>query len=281
MKPAPETPILEDSDTFTGHLWIQERPTGGQFRFQVAASGLITFGTPNGTFDSVGMVPAPFRRAAETVSERLDRDAFYAATDRPDEVTFVGLATRNEGATYDWDTLPAFVGVDVWSGAAGDYLSPDAATSVYDRLGLPTLPAIQKEVPAAHATLSRYEDDAAFPPSQWRSGAAAGLLIRDKADGRAQVWQSTFKNSTPDRKTKTATELAATYVTDERIERTAQTLRDVDQSPTVDAVRDRLVADVARESYATLFADGEFVASLPEFESAIAERVQQHSAATE
>jgi hypothetical protein len=71
-------------------------------------------------------------------------------------------------------------------------------------------------------------------------------------------------------------ELATEYATDERIEQTIAALR-ADRHPvTVDTVRDRLVADVAREAYVDLFVDGEFVTSLSAFQSAIAERVQQY-----
>jgi hypothetical protein len=79
--------------------------------------------------------------------------------------------------------------------------------------------------------------------------------------------------SAPD--ARTAAELAAEYATDDRIERAAAALRTEGHSVTVEAVRDRLVSDVARESYVDLFSDGEFVASLSAFQSAVAERVQK------
>jgi hypothetical protein len=275
VKPYPETPPLDEARNLTGHLWIQELPTGGRFRFQVAASGLITFATTDQTFDAVATVPPPYRRAAEAIEAQFDRDAFQRATDDPEQVTFFGLATRNEGVTYDWSALPAFVGIDVWSGNRGGYLTPDAATSVFDRLGLTTLPAVEKEVPATHTDLGRYEHADAFPPSQWRDGDAAGVIIRDKSDGRVQAWRSGTTNVTIDTETGTGAELAAEYATDQRIKRTVEELRENEQSPTVDAIRNHLIADIARESYGQLYPDGEFVASTREFEAAVAERVQQ------
>lgn len=276
MKRYQDPPALADAEEFTGHLWIQELPTGGQFRFQVAASGLVTFGTADRTFETVEAMPLPFRRAAETVQACLDRDALHAATDDPGEVTFVGLATRNEGIEYDWSALPAFVGVDIWVGNDG-FVPPDTATTVFDRLGLATLPAIEKEVPAKHTTLDRYDDPGAFPPSAWREGAAAGLLIRDKTGGRAQVWRSDVSPSSSTPEPETPTDLAATYATDERIEQTITELRDEGQSPTVDAIRDRLVATIAREEYATLYPGGTFLSSGQDFESAVAQRVQAYN----
>lgn len=275
MKPYPETPHLDEAGGLTGHLWIQELPTGGRFRFQAAASGLVTFAIAGQSFDAVGAVPPPYRRAAEFVNEHFDRGAFHEATDDPDRVTFSGLATRNEGVTYDWSALPAFVATDVWSGNTGGFLTPDAASSVFERLGLPALPAVEKEARAAHTDLGRYEKPDGFPTSQWRDGDAAAVLIRNKTGARLQAWRPGAATATLDTVTGTAEGLAAKYATDDRIERTVAKLREDKQSPTVDAIRDRLVADVAREAYGHLYADGEFVVSTREFEAAIAERAQQ------
>jgi len=274
VKQCPETPALGDAE-FSGHVWVQEHPTGGTFRFQVAASGLVTFATAQRTFDTAAAVPPQFRRAATAIDERLDRDALAAATDDPSDVTFCGIATRDEGVEYDWGSVPPFVGVDVWSGRHAQFLSPDSATGVFGRLGIPTLPAIEKELAAAHADFTRYEDASELPQSAWRDGHAAGVLIRDKSGERAVAWRSE-PSGAPALEPHSAAELAAAYASDERIERTLTALRSGGYSLTVDAIRDRLVADVARESYVDLFSDGAFVASLPAFKSAVAERVQRH-----
>ncbi|MEA5386753.1 hypothetical protein VB779_06605 [Haloarculaceae archaeon H-GB11] len=271
--------MLEEVE-FSGHVWVQELPTGGEFRFQVAASGFVTFATTEQSFDTVAAVPPQFRRAAELINERLDRDALEAATDDPSSVTFCGIATRNEGVEHDWDSVPPFVGVDIWSEQKEKFLSPDAAAGVFDRLGLPTLPAIEKELAAAHADFTRYADQGEFPQSAWRDGQAAGVLIRDKSGKRAVAWCQE-QNQEPASESQSAIELAAEYATDKRIEQTIAALRAGDQSVTVDMICDRLIADVAREAYGDLFSDGEFVASLSAFQSAIAERVQQHQSTSE
>lgn len=279
VKQCPETPALDETE-FSGHVWVQELPTGGEFRFQVAASGFVTFATTDQSFDTVAAVSPQFRRAAELINERLDRDAVEAATDDPSSVTFCGIATRSEGVEYDWDSVPPFVGVDIWSEQKDKFLSPDATAGVFDRLGLPTLPAIEKELAAAHADFTRYAAQGGFPQSAWRDGQAAGVLIRDKSGKRAVAWRKEQRQDIPF-ESQSAIELAAEYATDKRIEQTIAALRAGDQSVTVDTIRDRLIADVARESYQDLFSDGEFVASLSAFQSAIAERVQQHQSTSE
>jgi hypothetical protein len=276
VKQCPETPPLDTADGFTGHVWVQELPTGGTFRFQVAASGLVTFATPERSFDTVTAVPAPFRRAATTISDRLDLDALQAATDDPERVTFCGIATRNEGVDYDWDSVPAFVGVDVWSQRQGQFLAPDTATSVFERLELPTLPTIETEVVAAHTDLARFHDETEFPASEWRAGSAAGVLIRDKSGGRGAAWAVDRAVTDPETEPRSAPALAERYATPARIDGTVAALQAEEAPLTVDSIRDRLIADLARESYVDLFPDGAFVASMAEFRSLVAERVQEH-----
>jgi hypothetical protein len=103
-----------------------------------------------------------------------------------------------------------------------------------------------------------------------------GVLIRDKSGMRAQAWPREPTASQPDPPQESAATLADAYVTTDRIEQTVATLRDSGQSVTVDAIRDRLLADVVREAYSELYADGEFIASLSAFRSRVGERVQQH-----
>lgn len=276
VKRFPETPALAEVDGLSGHVWVQELPTGGEFRFQVASSGLLTFATDERSFDTVESVPPPYRRAARTITERLDRAALRAATDDPGAVTFCGIATWNDGIAYPWDSVPTFVGTDVWSTAKETFLSPDAATGVFDRLGLASLPAMEKELPVAHADFGKFDDDEEFPDSAWRDGRAAGVLIRDKAGGRAGAWRANTTAPVSTVTQQSATDLAETYATDERIRRTIRALESSGQPLTVASIRDRLVADVAREAYGELYPDGTFVGSLDGFRSAVAERVQQH-----
>lgn len=275
MNSFPETPSLDESADFQGHLWIQELPTGGRFRFSVADSGLITYGTADETFTGVDTVPPPYRRAADTISTQLDRTALRNATEQPEQVTFFGRATRNEGVDYDWTTLPPFVGIDVWSPRRDGVFPPDTATTVFERLGLPTPPAVEKEVPATHTDLSQYETDAAFPASVWREGPAAAVLLRDKTGGRAHV-QHPDSDPLPEPVTRDPAELAAEYATDQRIERAVDALSEEGQAPTADDVRTRLIANLARKQYAHLRGTAGHITATQEFQSAVAARVQTY-----
>lgn len=277
MHSGPDTPVLSDTTAFTGHVWVQEVPTAGQFRFQVAPSGYITFATPDATYHAVETVPSGYRRAAATINTRLDRQAFQDATDTPDQVTFVGLAPRYEGIDYDWDTVPAFLGTDIQTDTDG-ILAPDTATTVYTRLNIPTPPAIEKETPADYADPDQYTTGDGFPASEWRDGSAFEVLIRDKAGNRARAQHPAVHDtaSDPDSQTGTPAELAAEYATKNRITRISETLSTGQESPTVDAIRDHLIATIARREYAHLHRDNDLVVPRREFEAAIAERIQRH-----
>jgi hypothetical protein len=271
----PETPACGDSPSLTGHLWIQELPTGGDLCFQLTESGALTFGTARQTARSITALPAPYRRGAHLVREQIDRAALQAAAADPTEITFFGATPRYEGIDYDWQAVPAFLGIDVWTATQERYLSPDAATSVFRRLDLPTLPAIAKEQPVAHTDLSKFTGEADPPGSAWGEGSVAGVLLRDKTGTRCEAWIDSRVEASGDPESTTAEEVACEYVTEGRISRTITRLEGAGEAPTVGTARDRIVADVAREHYADLYHDDDPVVSMDTFGSLVAERVQR------
>lgn len=274
MQSFPETPPLADAD-LTGHLWIQELPTGGRLRFQLSETGVLTFGTARQTGTATEDLPVASQRAITTVRRQLDRDALREATDDPATVTLFGRATWAAGIDYDWTTLPPFVGTDVWSGNRDGYLPPDTATTVFDRLNLPTLPAIEKEAAVEHTDLTRYTDGTGFPASAWYDGPAAGVLVRDKTGNRGNAWLADRDADRAEPASATVAEVVDAYATLDAIETTVGRLEAEGRQPTVDAVTDRLVADIAREHYARLHRDGDPVVARDAVRSAVAERVQR------
>lgn len=267
----PDSDGLANAPNLSGHLWVQELPTGGFVRFSVAPSGLISFGTRHETFEVGGDVPLAFRRAEQSLRTQLDVDALRAATEETDSITFFGIATWYEGIDYDWDTLPPVIGVDAWSGQRDAFLPPGAVTSAFEQLGLPALPAIETEVPADHAALEAYTDPAGMPTSDWHDGPVAGVLVRDKIGTRARAWHPSADRPAP--LDQPPDDLAERFATDARIDEAAAAL-DTD-NPTVEAVLERVLADIAREAYAQLHADTDLVVDERAFRSAVAERVQR------
>lgn len=243
MQAFPETPALDDAppDLFEqGHLWLQEWVVGGPLRFQVGDSGLV-FGDDQRAFEQWDEPPG-YGYAVHTVRERFDDDAFRAAVDAPGEYTFFGVATRNEGVDYDWSRVPAFLGVEVHAPDRG-FRTPDVAEQAFDRLGLASVNALRKELPARDIRPDRYE----FPDSAWYDGPVAGVLARNKRGGRALLENADVDCAAP--ASLDPATLVETHVTPERIDRTAAELGD---RATVDAVLDRLVETLIREHYAAL-----------------------------
>ena len=272
MKPFPETPPLSEA-SLSGHLWIQELITGRRLRFQVAESGLLRFGAPKQVFDG-NDVPLHYQRATAYVRDELNLTALRKATEDTESITFFGVATLYEGIDYDWFELPPFVGVDIWSDETDAYLPPDAGAKAYDAVGLPSLPAVEKEASAKYTDLDGYIAGE-MPSSEWSDGSAFGVLVRDKSGGRGVARRAEAVETDADTSVGTPEGIAERYATDERIDLTADLLAEAQKETTVEAVLDRLLSDVVRENYTKLYSGDELVVSEKEFRSAVAERVRR------
>ncbi|WP_123623423.1 hypothetical protein [Halorubrum sp. CSM-61] len=258
MRSFPPLPDVRGSqgteDLLTGHLWLLELIDGTGLRFRMDESGLLRFGDPETTYADPDAVPVALRPAVRRVRERFDREAFRDAVDDPEAVVFFGVATHHRGTDYDWDRLPAFLGTDVWAGAGdGAFRPPDAAGAAFEGIGLDAVNAIEREVNARDFDPYEY----AVPESVWRDGPAAGVVVRNKRGGRGKIPAEDAVTDAgedgPDGD-RDAPELddpetiAATYATGGRIERVVADLDRRGEGSTVDAVADRVVESIARET---------------------------------
>lgn len=266
MKQYPPVPGVADApDVLDGHLWLQELVDGALLRFQVDDRGLV-FGGPERVFDRWDE-PLPYAHAVRHVREAFDAARFRDLVDDPAAYVFYGVSTHFHGVTYDWDRLPSFLGVDVWSDVDG-FLPPDRVESAFDRLGLAPVNTFEKEVPARDFD----PDGHGIPASAWYEGPAAGVVVRNKRGGRATVENPDATGEAVDPVEGDADDLAEQYATDERIAGVAADLDAEGRAASVDAVRDRLVETVARELGVRLAesdVDGD------RFRSAVAERVSR------
>jgi hypothetical protein len=249
----------------SGHLWIQEHVDGLPLRFSLADSGLVVFGDAETEFRTESM-PLPYAHAVRHVRERLDRDALREAVPAVEDVAFFGVATTHRALDYDWDRLPSFLGVDVWTGER--YLPPDAVEKVFDRLHLTPVNAFAREVRAVGFDPSSYE----IPDSAWRDGPAAGVLVRNKAGGRTTVYHPDYEAATVEPVRATAEVAAAEFVTDARVEAAVAALDARGGQADSDAVIDRVLEAVVREYHGRLTHDGTAF-DLGAFRSAVAAEV--------
>lgn len=290
MRSFPSTPSVEDApDLFeSGHLWLLEQVRGAPLRVQLQPSGLLRFGDDRRTYDDADELPLSMQAAVRHVRENFDREALRAAIDEPESVVVFGVATRDEGVDYDWERLPAFLGIDVWVGSSeggdgedsgtaggskapngeGAFRPPDATQAIVKRLGLQPATVFERERRARDFDPANYE----LPASNWYGGPAAGVLARNKRGGRA-VLRNPDAGEEPKPLGLSAAELATEYATNERFEAVTAGLHERGWSVTVDQLRDRVVEAVVRENHARIDAGKERL-DASAFRSAVAERAR-------
>jgi hypothetical protein len=276
MRQFPPLPDLDDPDApddlLEGHLWLLELIDGTGLRFSMDESGLLRFAGPEATYAAIDDVPLAIRPAVRHVRDRFDREALRAAVADPADVTFLGVATHRREIDYDWDRIPPFLGTDVWVGddgeadtggetdaggetADGAFRPPDAAAAIFEGVGLDPVNAVAREVNARDFDPDEY----AVPASAWRDGPAAGVVVRNKRGGRGRI--AGDAGNTDEARAESGDpgdagadgsadpdELAATHAQPERFERVVAALDRRGEPVTIDALADRTVEAVARET---------------------------------
>ena len=272
MKEYPAIPEVGDPDAseFAGHLWLLEAVEGSLLRFQLRDSGAIQFGGEHRPYRDDDAVPRQCRRAVRHVRERLDRAALREAVDDVSDLTFVGWATHRDRIDYDWERLPPFLGLDVYHAGADAFRPPDAVQGIYDRLGLDSANAVERELPSRDFDSGSYP----MPESAWYDGPAAGVVIRDKRGRRAKLTNSGISEQSKPYDAEDAGALATAVATERRFERVVERLEQRGQAPTVDSLRERVLEDVYREEHGRLFEGGHSVDEST-FRTAVSRRAQR------
>lgn len=266
----PVPPLSEAPDDLLsgGHLWIQELVDAGPLRFRLREDGRILAGDDGRRFG--GEVPPAYAAAVGHVRRRLDRGALRSAVEDPTAVVFFGGSTHFRGTPYDFRRTPPFLGFDVWDGARGRFLPPDAVEGVYERLGLEPVNALRKELRAVDFDPGRYE----FPASAWYDGPVAGVVLRDKTGHRALLSNPAAVRESPDPVADDPAGAARELVTDDRIRRATEALEAAGEPATVPAVVDRTVDLLVREEWARIAA-GDREPDRGALRAAVAERVRR------
>lgn len=290
----PDRPEDAPSVLDGGHLWIQEKIEGSQLRFRLTPEGTIEFGDRERTFTS-GEEPLSLEPAASHVRRSFDRTAFRQAVEDPTDYVFFAVATHRGRLPYDLDRLPPVLGFDIYDAADDSFLSVDAVSSIFDRLGLEPVNALQKELRAVDFHPDRYE----FPGSAWYDGPVPGVVIRNKRGGRLQLRNDAVdleERSDPPMSEggdegRTATEadndgaasaaegaadsdprsIAETLCLPELVEAAAAEAETTAFEPVFDRVLDRIV----RTHYPRLFGEGRSIDEAA-FRSALSSVVQGH-----
>ncbi|ERH05868.1 MAG: hypothetical protein J07HN4v3_01476 [Halonotius sp. J07HN4] len=276
MRGVPSLRSVDDApaELLSGHLWLLELIDGRPLRFQLQESGLLRIGDDEGVYDDPDAVPLPLQRAVDDIRATLDRTALRAAVDDVTAVTFFGVATTQESVPYVLDSMPPFLGTDVWADADKAFRPPDAAAGIFQRLGLTPVNTFEREVHARDFAIDRYE----IPASAWYDGPAAGVVIRNKQGHRARM--SHPAASEPTTQTAPGSEpeesidaLVAAYVSSERIDTIAASIDADSESAAVDTLTDELCVTIGRRHPAAFL--GADTLDRSALRSAVAERVHQ------
>jgi len=253
MKQFPSIPRVDDvsEEIFEdGHLWLLEKVDGANMRFQLQQSGLLRFGDRSRVYDDPDAMPDPYRHAVRHVRDNLDRDALRRAVDDVEAYVFFGEAMHRHTIDYDWERTPSFLGFDVWAAADDRFLSPDAVEGIYERLGLQSVNAVERERRAREFDPTSYD----IPQSAWYDGPAEGVVIRNKRGGCAKLLHPDFREvdeTIPD--DADASALARRYATEQRFRKLAAKLEDGEQPVTVETLYERAIEDIVREEHTRLY----------------------------
>ncbi len=249
MKQYPAIPSLENaSETLltTGHLWFLEKIDGAPLRFQLQESGLIQFGDRNRVYTDADSIPDSYQHAVRYVREHLDRDALREAVTDVESVVFFGEATHRHTIEYDWERMPSFLGFDVWSSETETFRPPDATVGIFDRLGLESVPVVDREVRPRDFNPDTYS----IPDSAWYDGPAEGIIIRNKTGDRAQLCHPEFQDRTGAKPVEGSAEaLAREYAITARFETVAASLEADGMPVTNETLFDRVLESICREHH--------------------------------
>lgn len=251
-----------------GHLWIQELLVGAPFRFQLQSSGRLRVGDDETEYDPEDVTPQ-YRHAVRHIRESCDWGALRSAVDDVESVVFVGQAMQQCGLDYEWERTPSFLGTDVWLGEKEAFLGVDTVEHIFERLGLDPVNTFAKEVRAADFDPSSYE----FPQSAWYDGPAAGVVVRNKRGSCGTLANPVVDvTSDPSFAPTTPDALAAELVTAASVQRVVTALERQDRHATFDAVYERVLEAIFRETEPSRFGDD---VDLRAFRSAVAELIRR------
>jgi hypothetical protein len=250
-------------EIFEGNIWIQELLDAEPLRFAVD-SGQLQFADADRPIQHAS-VPPRYRASVRAVRNKFDIGGFRTSVEAPQKYTFVCDATVHRTLPYDWRRLPPVVGIAIYDDDANRWLPPDVAARAYERLGLSSVNAFEREMPARHFYPDRYE----HPTSAWYDGPPAGILIHDKNGGRACRYSPGFDpDVSPETDQRKPPALVEAYVTDDRIQ---QVITAAGASQGFDLLFERVIDRVFRETPAVVTDE-----DMRAFRSATAEQIQQY-----
>lgn len=275
MKKYPKIKRIGDSENNgileSDYLYVQEKLDGANFRFTYDEDeGRIVFGSRNVEYWNEKDTDKAFEHAVEYVREQVDLEAIEDL----DRFVFFGEAMHPHTLDYDWESVPSFIGFDVYDQKEDIFLTPAEMELYFDVLNLPTAPVVYDGI---HESYNNVE----VPESAYRDGIAEGIVIKNIGTGqRAKVRSKEFKEkhggqsvSNPDSyEPDDAVVLARDFTTEARVLKMIHKYedrgRDIEMSIMEDLWRD-IFEDIIEEEFETIFL-GNYNIDTQQFRSEVA-----------
>ncbi|WP_439026734.1 RNA ligase family protein [Haloarchaeobius sp. DT45] len=216
-----------------GELVVCEKLDGNNFRFRCTAEDDLQFGsrtTKLGTDpDGIG---GQFDAVTDYLAETVDREALAALVAEHGDLVFFGDNMVEHTLEYDWESVPQFLGFDVWLAAEERFASFERAAALFETVGLQTVPVVDR-LPAEEFAAEYGTGDPSYevPASQYHDGRAEGVVIRNETTHQrvklvSEAFRERHKKPTDDEPECDEERLVERYCTAGRVRKTAHRLVD-------------------------------------------------------
>lgn len=154
---------------------LQEKMDGGSGRF-LFKDGNIIFGsrtqqlTSNEGEDT--NIQKNFQRYINYVREIIGNNIDINKFKQFEHLIFFGEIMIKHTMAYDWETIPPFLGFDIYDMKTGKYLDYKKIATIYDALGLTMVPLIS----VCLAEEIKKIDESIIPPTEYPSLSSTDLL---------------------------------------------------------------------------------------------------------
>jgi len=262
--------ILED-----GWLVVKEKLDGANFRFTYCRNkDRIVFGSRNIEYWNEKDVDKAFDHAIEFVRETVDIEELAYRDKVEGPLTFFGEAMHAHTIDYNWDTIPSFLGFDIYDHETEQFLNSEIVTAIFERLDLPTVPTV-------YDGWANELDGLDAPESEYYDGPAEGVVVVNEETGqRAKVRSEKFKEmhsnlsvaDSLDYDPSDAALLAQTFTTEARVLKLIHKYEDRGRTIEMAIMEDlwrEIFDDIIDEEYETIFL-GNHTIDTKEFRSEVA-----------
>lgn len=261
-----------------GTIVIQEKLDGANFRFTWEPGEGFTFGSRR--TEGEGLNREQFEDAIEYIEENANESYLKTQYEDFGKLVYFGECMNPHTISYDWEATPDFLGFDIWSEDAQQFLTTMQVEGVFDDLGLPTAPIV------ATVNADNWENyDFECPESEYYDGLAEGVVFKNHSTSTyGKFVRDDFKEKNKQKFGKSkkeqesgAEKLAYQYITEARIEKTAYKLRDEGEYDDLkmEMMRDlpeAVIRDMAEEEAGNLFMDENWEVDIPGFRSTVSSR---------